>query len=305
MYDRIAGELAADRTVILDGGTGTDLQRRGVSMDGEAWCAMANLTDGEAVRAVHSDYVRAGAHVITANTYASSPVSFLARGREGEIEEIDRKAVAHARRAIEESAEGPVALAGSISVMPSIPRGTDRSEVHDWKDSEIRPLYRRKAQVLAEAGCDLLLMEMMRDLDVSVWATEEAVATGLPVWVGISVERSDSGELVSHGGRGCALDAMTRALMRGGARAALVMHNEITTTDEALATIRTCWDGPVGAYPESGHFAMPDWVFREIEPDAFVEACERWHGQGARILGGCCGITPEHIAALAARFAEA
>ncbi|MBS1270004.1 MAG: hypothetical protein MAG794_00956 [Gammaproteobacteria bacterium] len=155
---------------------------------------------------------------------------------------------------------------------------------------------------MANAGCDLIIMEMMRDLEASLWATEAAVATGIPVWVGMSVERGESGGLVSFSNRMWAPADLTRDLMKTGAQAALVMHNEISTTDEALEIMKSGWNGPIGAYPEAGHFKMPEWVFTDISPQAFAEACRHWRRKGATILGGCCGITPVHIEALANTF---
>lgn len=304
MYEQIERRLKSGGLVVLDGGTGTDIQRRGVDMNGEVWCAEANFTHGDVVRDVHADYIRAGAQVITANTYASSPLSFSALGRADEIETVDREAVIHARRAIEETARTPVALAGSCSVMPPVARGTDRIDPVPWNPATIKPLYEKKVAVLADAGCDLIIMEMMRDLEVSLWATEAAVATGLPVWVGIAVERDDSGALVSFANHDWTLAELTRTLMDTGARAALVMHNEISTTDDALAIIRSEWNGPIGAYPEAGHFEMPTWVFKDVSPEDFADACRRWRGAGAGILGGCCGITPAHIQALTTALQE-
>lgn len=304
MYKEIARKLSENRTVILDGGTGTEIQRRGVAMDDAVWCAMANLAHGDVVRAVHSDYIRAGAEVITANTYASSPLSFVHLGREDEIEKIDRTAVRLAREAVRETAAAPVAVAGSCSVMPPVARGTDRVPDRHWDPDRIKPLYERKVKVLADAGCDLIIMEMMRDLDVSLWATEAAVATGLPVWVGMSVERSDSGELVSFANHDWPLAELVRGLMGTGAHAALIMHNEISTTEASLEVIRSVWNGPLGAYPEAGRFEMPTWVFNDIAPREFAEAAVRWRDAGATILGGCCGITPDHIKALAAAVSE-
>lgn len=300
MYNEIARKLAGGEVVVLDGGTGTEIQRRGVAMDDEVWCATANLTAGDTVRAVHTDYIRAGAEVITANTYASSPLSFAGLDREDEIAHIDRTAVRLAREAVDEAASSPVAVAGSCSVMPRVTRGGDRVPDQSWDPARIRPLYQRKAEVLADAGCDLIIMEMMRDLEVSLWATETAVATGLPVWVGISVERADDGSIVSFANHRWGLAELTRGLMASGAHAALVMHNEISTTDDALRLIRSQWNGPLGAYPEAGHFEMPTWVFKDITPESFARAAARWRDAGAIILGGCCGITPRHIEALSA-----
>ena len=72
MYDYIRDKLARGETIILDGGTGTDIQRRGVPMSSSTWCAEANVTHPEVVREVHEDYIKAGADIIIANTFATS-----------------------------------------------------------------------------------------------------------------------------------------------------------------------------------------------------------------------------------------
>ncbi len=302
MYASVEMKLAAGDAVILDGGTGTDIEARGVPMDSQTWCAEANRTHPDAVRAVHEAYLRAGADVITANTFATSPILFKALGREDEIAEIDRIAVKLAREAADNAGADKVAIAGSFSVMRPVAQGGDTSPMFNIASKELMALLEMKAKGLADLGCDLILMEMMRDCDQSLWATEAAVATGLPVWVGISVERRHDGRLVGFNRQDWELKDIVTSLMSTGARACLVMHNEIQFTEDALLTIKANWAGPIGAYPESGHFEMPHWVFGDIGPDDYVEQARRWRRVGATILGGCCGIGPKHIAALAKVF---
>ncbi len=302
MYANVEMKLAAGDAVILDGGTGTDIEARGVPMDGETWCAEANRTHPDVVRAVHEAYLKAGADVITANTFATSPILFKALGREGEIAEIDAAAVRLAREAVADAGADQVAIAGSFSVMRPVAQGADSSPMFNVGSKELMALFEAKAKGLADLGCDLILMEMMRDCDQSLWATEAAVATGLPVWVGISVQRRHDGRLVGFNRQDWELKDIVTSLMSTGARACLVMHNEMPLTEDALLTIKANWAGPIGAYPESGHFEMPNWVFGDISPDDFVEQARRWRRVGATILGGCCGIGPGHIAALAKAF---
>jgi len=302
MYANVEMKLAAGDAVILDGGTGTDIEARGVPMDSQTWCAEANRTHPDVVRAVHEAYLEAGAEVITANTYATSPILFKALGREDEIAEIDRIAVRLAREAVTNASADKAAVAGSFSVMRPVTKGADTSPMFDIASKELMALFERKAKGLADLGCDLILMEMMRDCDQSLWATEAAVATGLPVWVGISVERGADGKLVGFNRQDWDLKDIVTSLMSTGAKACLVMHNAIELTEDALLTMKANWAGPIGAYPESGHFEMPHWVFGDISPEDYVEQARRWRRIGATILGGCCGIGPEHIAALAKAF---
>jgi S-methylmethionine-dependent homocysteine/selenocysteine methylase len=282
MYHKIAQKLARGATIILDGGTGTDIQRRGVPMAGSSWCADANLTHPGAVRSVHADYIAAGADIITANTFASSPLRFNALGRDADVEVIDRAAIRIAKSA------GDAVVAGSFSTMRPVIAGTDRTDLSvNWTEAEAMELFKRKAGVLADAGCDLIMMEMMRDLDYSLWATEAAVATGLPVWMGIAVERREDGKLAGFGRADWLLDDIVSALMATGA-------------------VSKLWSGPLGAYPESGYFKMPDWQFEDIiSPQDLVAQSRAWRQQGVTILGGCCGIGPEHIKALANAFGGA
>lgn len=300
MYGPVAEKLRAARAVIIDGGTGTDIQRRGVPMDGDTWCAEANRSHPEIVRQVHADYVAAGADVIIANTFATSPLLFNALGRDEDLLAIDREAVAIARAA----AGAAMAVAGSISTMRPLVKGSDRNNLSvDWPEAEARRLFARKADNLARCGVDLLALEMLRDGDYAVWATEAAIATGLPVWAGVSCERNAAGELVGWGRADWRFEDLVKRVIAAGPHVVNVMHTSPNDTGEALAIVRRHWDGPIGTYPESGYFKMPDWVFVDIiEPSTLVAKSREWQEAGASLFGGCCGIGPEHIAALAKEF---
>jgi homocysteine S-methyltransferase len=299
-YSRIARKLAQGQTIILDGGTGTDIQARGVPMAGETWCAEANLTHPDVVRSVHEDYIKAGAEIITANTYPTSPLLFNALGRDEDMVRIDKEAVRIAR----EAAQDRVPVAGSFSVMRPMEQGVDRVKAYrQWPEKEARALMKRKAESMADAGCDLIMMEMMRDTDYSLWATEAAVATGLPVWIGISTEPRDDGTLTGFARPDQPLDKVVAALAQTGGDVISIMHTLPNHTGDALKIVRQSWQGPLGAYPESGFFKMPDWQFIDIiEPAALVTYAQQWQATGASIFGGCCGTNPQHIKALAHAF---
>ncbi len=301
MYDHIAEKLAKGQTIILDGGTGTDIQRRGVAMDSSTWCAEANLTHPDIVRDVHRGYIHAGADIIIANTFATSALLFNALGRDDELIEIDRAAVALAK----EVAFGHrVAVAGSMSTMRPVIAGSDRtSKQREWPEQQARALFKRKADNLAACKVDLIMMEMMRDTDYSVWATEAAVATRLPVWVGISVERRSDGKLAGFGREDQLLDDIARALAATKPALISIMHSSPNDTSDAIDILRQHWKGPMGAYPESGYFRMPEWTFVDIiPPEELVQKSREWRQKGVTAFGGCCGLGPEHISALAAEF---
>ncbi|HEX2784105.1 MAG TPA: homocysteine S-methyltransferase family protein [Ilumatobacteraceae bacterium] len=287
--------------IILDGGTGTLVQTLGAPMDGETWCADANLTHPDLVREAHRQYLAAGAEVLIANTYATSPLLFNHLGRDSDVTRIDAAAVNLAR----EASDGTVPVAGSFSVMrPGIP-GSDRSHLlRGWSEPEARRLFAAKAAGLVDAGADVIAMEMMRDGDYSVWATEAAVATGLPVWVGIAVEEVEEGRLTGFGRPNWLLEDFVDPLLGCAPAMVSVMHSSPPVTTTALGVVREHWRGSLGAYAESGYFAMPDWQFIDIIPEAeYVALAQRWaEAFDLSMIGGCCGIGPSHIAALREAF---
>ncbi len=291
--------LARGEVVLLDGATGTELERRGAVMSDEAWCAPATLTHGHILRAIHDDYIAAGSDLITANTYGSSPYLLDHYGKLDDLAVIDRRAIEIARQAAD-AAGRDIAVAGSFSVMRPAVKGTDLSMDVHWTPARARDICARKADGLAAAGADLIAMEMMRDIDHSLWATEAAVATELPVFVGISAVRGKDGTLRAYERTEFSYAEVVKALTGLGVAACLVMHSAIEDTADAIAEIKAVWSGPVGAYPESGFFEMPSWRFVDIIPPAdFAARADSWRTGGAQLLGGCCGTGPEHIRALA------
>jgi S-methylmethionine-dependent homocysteine/selenocysteine methylase len=295
-YDVIRRKLAAKEMIILDGGTGTDIQRRGAPMSGDTWCADVNGTHLEIVEAVHRDYVAAGADVITANTFATSALSFNHYKRDDDVLRLDALAVSAARAAVEGS---DVVVAGSMSTMRPVNPGTDRSNLDvNWSEGDARKLFRRKLQNLKDYGVDFIMMEMMRDADLSLWACETAMSLGLPVWIGISVERREDGELAGFGRSDQRLQDFAPRLCALRPDIVSIMHSSPDDTGPALEMIKSFWNGPLGAYPESGHFSMPDWVFSDLSPAGLLDYAKLWKDEGVTAIGGCCGIGPDHISTL-------
>lgn len=293
-YDSIRAKLANGETIILDGGTGTDIQRRGAPMSGDTWCADANLTNPEIVREVHKDYVARGADIITANTFATSPLLFSHIGREADVNRIDSIAVALAKEA---TAGSNVCVSGSMSTMRPMQSGSDRNNLaHEWPEEDARRLFRMKANGLKTAGVDLIMMEMMRDTDYAVWASQSAMETGLPVWIGMSAEKAEGGSLQGWGRADCKFDDIVNKLAALKPEAMCIMHTSPNDTGEAIRVLRKYWNGPIATYPECGYFRSPDWEFVDVIPPAeLVAQSQQWKVMGASIFGGCCGIGPDHI----------
>jgi hypothetical protein len=126
-YDRVKKRLAAGQIIVLDGATGTELQRRGAPMDPAAWCGPAMLHADRLLTEIHADYIEAGADVITANTFASSRLMLSGAGLAERTDEINRRAVAAALRARDAHERGAqVLVAGSLShMMPMAERAAN------------------------------------------------------------------------------------------------------------------------------------------------------------------------------------
>jgi S-methylmethionine-dependent homocysteine/selenocysteine methylase len=271
--------------VIIDGGTGSELKRRGIEHDPVYWSAVTSCDHKAVLRAVHGDYIRAGAEVITANTFATARYVLAAAGLSACFAAINRLAV-EAACETRDALDRHVAIAGSISCLP--PRLDARA--YPTPDVE-RDTYRELADFLAEAGVDLLALEMMQDPHHGAMAAAAAAATGLPFWLGVSA-RLIEGRLVGFDCAETALEDTLDRLLEFGPSVVNVMHTPMDAIGPALALVRELWSGPTGAYPE-----LEDAPAR-ITPEALVAAAETWVRDGARLLGGCCGAGPEHIQAL-------
>jgi len=174
-----------------------------------------------------------------------------------------------------------------------------------WNTPEtVGKSVREQARLLHAAGVDALAVEMCERIEFSIATVEAAMETGLPLWIGVSARRHEGiDEIASFDYADRNLDELVRALAKHPAMAMNVMHTPVSDVAEALEVIRRHWNGPVGVYPESGFFSMPNWQFVDvIAPQALAEAARGWVRDGVRMVGGCCGLGPEHTAALRHAF---
>jgi S-methylmethionine-dependent homocysteine/selenocysteine methylase len=304
----IFSRLAGGRLVILDGGTGTELQAAGVPMDGDAWSGRANLDHPEIVQAVHEAYIRAGAQVIIANTFAANRAALEPAGLGARVAEANRNAVRAALEARQAAAGQQVAVAGSMSSFcPVAMHGRAAAGGAAAADACFPSLadYRAQAELLADSGVDLIALELMEAPGYGRAAIEAAAETGLPVWLGISPIRLGDGTLGTDPelGSGDSFEELLGLLADPGLAAVNVMHAKPDVALDAIDAIRKYFAGPIGVYAESGGWAAPNWVFDGLSPDEYLVQAAGWVERGAQIIGGCCGVRPGHIALLADRLA--
>ena len=285
--------LAGARVLVLDGATGTELERRGAAASLPLWSAQALVRAPELVAAIHADYAAAGADILTANTFRTQRRNLARGGWGGRARELTRVAVELARRA----AHG-LAVEREIHVVGSAPPLEDcyRPDLVPG-DAELRHEHAEHAENLAEAGVDAILVETMNSVREAVAALRAARATGLPAFASFACW--DGARLLS----GDPLRDALAAVLPEEPAAVLVNCLPPSNVSACLPALRDS-ARPFGVYPNLGAPTDAAGLTRteDCSPAAFAELAEAWRAAGASILGGCCGTTPAHIRTLAQRL---
>ena len=292
-------DAAGAPLVLLDGPLGTELERRGQPLPPPMWSARALVEAPLLISQIHEDYAQAGAQVHTAATFRTTARALAGTEWAARWRELLELAVALCREAIAAgdaagapsgapvgapaSAPAPARVAGSMAPLEDCfaPARTPPAEILDREHSEL-------ARALAAAGCDLLLVETMPTLRELRAATAAAAATGLPVWAGITL--GPRGDFFD----GAGVREAARAAAEGGAQAFLINCTAPPLISRQLEALFARPAGlALGAYANTIFEGGAEWP-----PERYVEEARRWREAGATILGGCCGTTPRHIAAL-------
>jgi S-methylmethionine-dependent homocysteine/selenocysteine methylase len=292
MMDEFTRRLADGEVILIDGGTGTELEARGVPMNGAVWCGVAVLDHQDVVRETHEAYIRAGAEVVVANTFPSNRLALEPAGFGDRVGEINRRAVQTARQARENAAERPVLVAGSLS-----PHSAEGIPDPRPEPDTVLGAFREQVAIQADAGVDLFALEMIPNAYYGKPATQAALESGLPVWLGMTSWSGEGGWEHQDG-----LAGLVGELVQPGVMAVNAMHTDVDEITPALAEIDQHWDGVLGAYAHHGGWEPPNWIFHDISPEAYAEAALSWVAQGVQIIGGCCGIRPAHIELLRERL---
>ncbi len=289
--------LNKGEVIVLDGATGTELEKRGVPMDSTAWSGAAVLSHPDTLRQIHEDYIRAGADIIITNTFGTARHVLEPAGLGDKIAEVNTQAVKLAQEACDNVADRPIAIAGSISTFSA-----DNKSDYEPSAKKAQASYREQAELLAEAGVDLIMMEMLQDIEQSTHAVKAAVSTGLPVWVGFSCTMGQGDAVLSFDCRHT-FNSILEAIVPLGGSVMTIMHTLTEETTPALEALLKQWQGPVGVYSHSGKFIMPNWQFLDmISPEDYTVEALKWVEMGVQVIGGCCGIGPEHIKMLKERL---
>jgi methionine synthase I (cobalamin-dependent) len=290
--------LIRNEYCVLDGGMGTLLQEKGLSPREltEEW----NLTHPDRVREVHLEYLRAGAQVITTNTFGGSPLKLGMWERAHQAGELNRAGARVAREALDlyrESAgdPGPRFVAGSVG-----PSG--KLVGMEVKPGEASDSFRLQGEALAEAGVDLFIVETMMDLNEAAAAVRILKqAAGLPVVASMVFGKTKKGEFRTLFGNGVP-DAV-RGLSDAGADAVGVNCGLVEEYVQVVSLMRAHTDLPLVLYPNAGVPRVREGgTVYEVTARELITHLDGELEAGATILGGCCGTTPEYTSLLAERL---
>ncbi|MEO8851331.1 MAG: homocysteine S-methyltransferase family protein, partial [Allobranchiibius sp.] len=189
--DNVMSQIDAGATVLIDGGTGTECERRGVPVLDGAWSSGGALSHPEIVREVHQDYIAAGARVVIANTFSTHRHALEAAGVADNFVAYNRHACELAAQARQAAGDDAVVVAAGISNWTFTGR-------HPELDV-LRRNTAEQAEAMASGGAELLILEMMVDIDRMRATLDGTRASGLPVWVGFTCGTVD-GRPVSDDG---------------------------------------------------------------------------------------------------------
>jgi homocysteine S-methyltransferase len=292
----LAAALAAG-PVVLDGGLSNQLADAGCDLSDELWSARL-LTDGPGyIEAAHAAYLAAGARVLITASYQATFEGFARRGLDRRaVAALLRRSVALARRAA--AGRRDVWVAASVGPYGAmLADGSEYRGRYGLSGAELARFHRPRIEALAEAAPDVLALETVPDMTEAEALLRAIEGTDLPVWLSYSV----SGGTTRAGQP--LRDAFRFAAGHPQVIAVGVNCCTPQDADRAVPIARAATGKPVVVYPNSGE----EWDASarrwrggsRFDPAAAVG----WYADGARLIGGCCRVGPDRIAALAARLA--
>ena len=286
--------LGRDQAVLLDGAVGTELLRRGVRTELPLWSARALLEAGglETLTQIHLDYAHAGAEILITNTFRTTVRTLKRAGLDSQWRALNQRAVRAARNAAT-ATPSLCLVAGSIAPLEDCYR-PDLVPPHEVCLRE----HRRQVVLLTELRVDLIVIETMNCLREASAALEAACENGLDVVLSLCPRPPAhllSGEPLA--------EAVPALLAVGGDRLRGLLLN--CAPPEVMEQVYPSFAALVSGLTHGlyVHLGRPEktvgWEFsQKYEPEELASWMARQLAEGARLVGGCCGTTPAHIAAL-------
>src|SRR5437588_3955019 len=290
-------EQLQQRPLLCDGAMGTLLYARGIAY--ERCFDELNLTRPALIQGIHSEYISAGAQIIETNTFGANRAKLEAYNLEGRVRDINRHAVKLAREAREISGQS-VFIAGAVG-----PSGRPLQAPDEQRLSELRAIFREQIYALQEGGAELLILETfssLPELRQAILAAKEV--GGLPIVAQMSFYEDGhtlSGQSAAR--VAAVLDDLGVDVM--GANCSVGPAATLDVLQEMSSEVHRYHDGTqarthlFSAQPNAG---LPTRIgnrfFYVATPDYFADYALRFAKAGVYLIGGCCGTTPHHIAAM-------
>ena len=286
---------------LLDGGMGQELVHRAGDTPTALWSTQVMVDHPGMVEGVHRDFFAAGATVATTNTYAIHHDRLEGTGLENQFQELHDRAVAEALAA--RAAHGSGRIAGSIGPL----RASYRPDLHPGAEVAV-PLFSEIAQRIAPK-CDLLICETVASVSHARDVLKAAKQTGLPVWLACTVSDQDGTQLRSGEPLGDLRNVVSEA------DALLINCSAPEAVTQALPLIAQ-FGLPYGGYANGFVQISQDFlkakptvdsleIRKDMGPRAYAGYVMEWVAAGATIVGGCCEVSPAHIAEIKHRLTAA
>jgi 5-methyltetrahydrofolate--homocysteine methyltransferase len=286
--NRFLERLQAGKVLVLDGATGTNLQRRGlpVGTPSDIWV----MDNPAGVQQLHRDFLKAGSDLILTNTFGSSRLHLGHAGLADRFEQTNRQAVALAMQAAQET---NALVAGSIGPLGEMlqPYGT-------LAEADAEAAFAEQARILSDAGVDVLVIETQFDLNEAKAAIRGAkTVSSLPLVCSFSYDRGTRTMM------GVKPSQMAKELEPMGVVAlGINCGRSLDENFKALQELRQSTQLPIWFKPNAGlpHNDDQGNLVYDVTPEMMGAQVAQWVAAGANLVGGCCGTSPEHLQAIAA-----
>lgn len=281
--------LAENRVLVADGAMGTTLFALG--LEGGGCPELLNLTEPDLVEKVHRSFIEAGADIVLTNTFGGNRRRLALHGLQDRVEELNRAAVERAVAAVADAGR-PVAIAGSIG-----PTGDLFEPLGPLSHAEGVEVFIEQAGALMGAGADVLWVETLSSWEELEAAVDATSGLGVPVAATLSFDtngRTMMGITATEVGEWWSA--------RAGAPVVVGANCGIGPGDAVAAVLDITTVAPAAATVAKANCGMPlyetDRLVYPVGPDGMADYVELAVRAGARIIGACCGSTPDHVAAL-------
>src|SRR5919108_3688864 len=281
-------ERLSTETILADGAMGTMLHAHGIGFD--KCFDELNLTHPSAVAGIHRAYIEAGAQLIITNTFGANRFKLAKHGLEDHVVQINRASVDLAKRVVAASFK-EVLVAGDVG-----PLGVRIAPFGRVQPEQARAEFSEQIKVLAEAGADLIVIETFSDLyEIREAIRAEKETCTLPVVASVTFTRDDRTVLgdnptkVARTLKEEGADVIGVNCSGGPAQLSRILKQMCQAVPNA-----NFWVKPNAGWPEQvgGRIMYP------ADAEYFGEYALSFQEMGASIVGGCCGTTPQHIAAM-------